>query len=762
MEKAAFKYLIEEVRDGFMVPAHVKQAWAADLSVLEEIDRICCKHNIAYFADWGTLLGAVRHGGIIPWDDDIDIVMKREDYNRFLEASEQEFRTGFKVLTYRNQAPANWLFMGKVVNCDHICFEADHMRSFYNYPFISSVDIFVLDYIYDDPKQEKRRCDLCLYMLGVANAITAGTLKGVQIQNNLEHIRKTWGLELQYKADPIEMGRYLYGKIEEQFSVVRPETAKQLCQLFPWGLKGNARTYPKEYYEKAIRLPFENTTMPVPVAFDDMLRARYGDYLKIFRNGGAHEYPNYEYQKRNFMDSTGAKLPKYVFAEGEIRAERICPDEGEEELSFKDMLRYGSAELGVPSDAEQIVTMQQLAIDLGNLIEEVKGQGQESVTYLEKYCELLYGLYELLQRDETEATDNFRQELDSCMSKLETCVKQFKDVLQRTILDKKLITCLVVYDFERAVIEPIMKNLLQQWENVEVQLVVLNYYKKDFDGSLLESRNDFEAWRTLKTECEKNISVLTQEKMPPERLQFLYPDQILFTNGYDKWNENISLHPAFFSENLVKCTGELIYVSPYQIEPFTRENEKAYINLQYYVLCPGVVRADKIVVSDERIRERYIEKLTEFSGSDYEKHWENAVVNISQWMNTETQSNTKREDSVSDNRRKQLLYCISLGALLEKGALAIEKIERNLEFLKNSREIEVHVCTFPELTEDVRNLNFGLFLQLTDLFTACGIKQEKLEDMLPGAIDAYYGDGSPFVTKMVGVRKPVMVQNYEV
>ena len=55
MEKAAFKYLIEEVRDGFMVPAHVKQAWAADLSVLEEIDRICCKHNIAYFADWGRL-----------------------------------------------------------------------------------------------------------------------------------------------------------------------------------------------------------------------------------------------------------------------------------------------------------------------------------------------------------------------------------------------------------------------------------------------------------------------------------------------------------------------------------------------------------------------------------------------------------------------------------------------------------------------------------------------------------------------------------
>ena len=93
-------FLDEEVRCGFMVPTQIKQFWAAELEVLSEIDRICTKHGIHYFADWGTLLGAVRHGGFVPWDDDLDIVMKREDYQRFLSVAKDEMNDGFCVQTY--------------------------------------------------------------------------------------------------------------------------------------------------------------------------------------------------------------------------------------------------------------------------------------------------------------------------------------------------------------------------------------------------------------------------------------------------------------------------------------------------------------------------------------------------------------------------------------------------------------------------------------------------------------------------------------
>ena len=78
------EYFEDEVRDGFYVPAQMKHAWAAQLEVLNDIDKACTENGIQYFAEWGTLLGAVRHHGFIPWDDDMDICMKRADYEKFL------------------------------------------------------------------------------------------------------------------------------------------------------------------------------------------------------------------------------------------------------------------------------------------------------------------------------------------------------------------------------------------------------------------------------------------------------------------------------------------------------------------------------------------------------------------------------------------------------------------------------------------------------------------------------------------------------
>ena len=91
-------YFDDEVRDGFFVPGIIKRAWAGETKVLTEIDKVCKKHGIKWFADYGTLLGAVRHGGFIPWDDDMDICMPREDYDRFNEIAKDELPEGFYVL----------------------------------------------------------------------------------------------------------------------------------------------------------------------------------------------------------------------------------------------------------------------------------------------------------------------------------------------------------------------------------------------------------------------------------------------------------------------------------------------------------------------------------------------------------------------------------------------------------------------------------------------------------------------------------------
>ena len=61
--------------------------------LLAEVDRICKKHDIAYYMDSGTLIGAVRHNGNIPWDDDVDITMKRADYEKFIDVRQESLLT---------------------------------------------------------------------------------------------------------------------------------------------------------------------------------------------------------------------------------------------------------------------------------------------------------------------------------------------------------------------------------------------------------------------------------------------------------------------------------------------------------------------------------------------------------------------------------------------------------------------------------------------------------------------------------------------
>ena len=93
-------FLKEEVRCGHTVSTEIKAVWAVELDLLVEFDNVCNKLGIKYCLDGGTLLGSIRHQGFIPWDDDIDVIMLREDYDILLQKGKELFCFPYFLQTY--------------------------------------------------------------------------------------------------------------------------------------------------------------------------------------------------------------------------------------------------------------------------------------------------------------------------------------------------------------------------------------------------------------------------------------------------------------------------------------------------------------------------------------------------------------------------------------------------------------------------------------------------------------------------------------
>ena len=775
-------FLLDEVRCGFMIPAAVKQAWAAELEVLMEIDRVCKKHNIQYFADWGTLLGTVRHGGFIPWDDDLDIVMKREDYQKFMNVARFDMEDGFDVQTFRNHDDC-WLFMGKVVGKNSFCFDKEHLRRFHNFPYIACVDIFVLDYVHKDPEKEEKRRTLCKYILGVADSIVQG-MTSEEKERSLKTIEEMYGKKISRLVDPVEMRRYLYGEVEKIFGEVPEKEADTLTQIFPWGLLGIDFKFPKEYYKKAIELPFEDTIMPVPKMYDKMLRKRYGEYFRLVKDAAGHDYPFFEGQKKNLQKVLDFELPDFQFdnmmlirSEKEIERKnysyKMMAKECEGELlRMKKLLdgitvqwveqTEGLNQEQIEQGMDLLQASQQLAIDFGNMMEQILGEGCTLISLLEKYCEALYRIYELLLPkngdsgivEDGNALDAMKT-AEVC-SQLDTVWEAISIELEQQVFSRKTVLFLPVLARDWSGLHSLWQEYTQD-ETYDVCVAPLPYYYKDYDSS--PRKVCYEA-----AEFPEAVQILDYNVLTPEYLEMLHPEVIVIQNPYDSWNPAISVPEMFYSENIRKYTDKLVYVPPFALDEYSKRNEREYSNMKYYVTMPGVVYADHIMVQSEMMRQMYIEKLTEFAGEETKEVWEQRVIVLS-LTEEEHVTEQKEEASVQKSdihntvnpaRKKKLLYGISLGAYLGDVEAAQGKIERNLRIFEECKEeMELFIQVFPDNKDSEamrKNINY-LLENYSFQLMASGIK------CCARDYDAYYGDGMPLVMQFRDADKPVMIQD---
>ena len=318
----------DEVIEGFYVPAMLKKAWGAQLDVLNEVDIICRRHDIPFFADWGTLLATIRHNGYIPWDDDIDISMRRKDYERFLRHAEDELPEGFKVMNYKNH-PGHHFFVARIVGKPRICFEQDHLTRFHGFPYIAGIDLFVLDNVCRDRDKEHIKSVTAEFTVTVADSIADGKVDGAEAEEMLKQIESFTGRSIDRRLEGEDLRIELYALAEALFASIPDEEADALVQMMPYGMYGNKGYIPKEYYRKTVRLPYMDTTMPVPLCYDTVMRMKFGEYMHIHKTWEGHDYPFFYGQHRDLVSVLDFEYPAYkANREDVISSVSDKPDEG--------------------------------------------------------------------------------------------------------------------------------------------------------------------------------------------------------------------------------------------------------------------------------------------------------------------------------------------------------------------------------------------------------------------------------------------------
>lgn len=288
------KFLEGEIRDGFYVENMMKKAWAAQLEVLNEVDKICRQYDIKYFADWGTLLGAIRHKGFVPWDDDMDITMKRQDYIRFCQIVQQQ-QGEIEIINVHTDS--DWTDMlSRVINGRIINYNPEHMKKYHGFPYIAGIDIFPLDYVAPTKEEDELQCNMISIVGSFADVVRRADTsqeEKVQVKKEIENL-------CGVKFNDIEPLSAQLLKLTERLAMMYSEEESHAVALM--GDHAGPRpldVYPKEYYSESIYVPFEYTTIPVPIGYENILKRKYGeDYMIPYLGGTNHEYPFYRKQQR--------------------------------------------------------------------------------------------------------------------------------------------------------------------------------------------------------------------------------------------------------------------------------------------------------------------------------------------------------------------------------------------------------------------------------------------------------------------------------
>lgn len=283
------EFFAEEVRCDHTISTEMKKIWAVELDLLNEFQRVCKKHNITYFANGGTLLGAVRHKGFIPWDDDLDVMMLRKDYERFCEITPDEFQHPYFLQTektdygYKN----GFARLRNSLTTGITGFE-QKVRTNTNHGIF--IDIFPINNL--PPEDEK--------IEGFIHKIEQLRFRGVF--SFLSQFRFMDYCMITRRRIPFLLWLKLSTWWKVKFKGASHNTLYEQYEQYAYQYTHDpscTKVIEEPFYQKrfiwnrkdfdgTVEMPFEMLTIPAPIGWENILNTTFGEWKKFVKGGAIH------------------------------------------------------------------------------------------------------------------------------------------------------------------------------------------------------------------------------------------------------------------------------------------------------------------------------------------------------------------------------------------------------------------------------------------------------------------------------------------
>lgn len=267
--------LHEESRGGYVVTVGMKKVWEVQMQLMRKLLEVCARHGLKVWIDGGSLLGAVREKGYIPWDDDIDMIMMRPDYDRLVALAGEFRRPYFLQCAHtdkgyaRGHAQLRMDGTAAILRTDVNSHAAYHQGIF--------IDIFVFDGV---PATREERL--------AAVAETQRRMKKLRVFTEYRPVRQVGPFirKCFYRLKSFEQCFDWYEQSYRQFDLAtHPRIYNWGCCLDKMETRGAIMAH---WYDETVMLRFEDTMVPAPAGYHELLTALYGDYMTPRREPTVH------------------------------------------------------------------------------------------------------------------------------------------------------------------------------------------------------------------------------------------------------------------------------------------------------------------------------------------------------------------------------------------------------------------------------------------------------------------------------------------